>query len=59
MLRVVPLVPMKEAGRGRALRLEEDGGVLALLGLLTLLLESEFKLTDEGIEIGPCIVGLT
>lgn len=58
MLRVVPLVPMKEAGRGRALRLVA-GGVLALLGLLTLLLESEFKLTDEGIVMGPCIVGLT
>lgn len=55
---MVPLVPIKEAGRGRALRLVEDGA-LALLGLLTLLLESEFKLTDEGIVMGPCMVGLT
>ena len=52
------MVPMKEAGRGRALRLVEDE-VLDLLWRGMPLLVREFKLTDEGIVVGPCIVGLT
>lgn len=57
LLRVAPLVPTKEAGRGRALRLEE--GVLGLLGRGILLLERQLRLTEEGIVVELCIVGLT
>lgn len=59
LLRETPLVPTKEAGRGRALRLEE--GVLGLLGrgMLLLLLGIELRLTEEGIVEALWMVGLT
>lgn len=55
LLRGLPLVPMKEAGRGKELRPLED----EVLGLLSLMLEREFRLTDEGMVVGPSMVGLT
>lgn len=59
LLREAPLVPTKEAGRGRALRLEE--GALGLLGrgMLLLLLGIELRLTEEGIVVALWMVGLT
>lgn len=57
LLREAPLVPTKEAGRGRALRLEE--GVLGLLGRGMLLLRIELRLTEEGIGVALWMVGLT
>lgn len=57
LLRVPTFVPTKEAGRGRALRLEE--GVLGLLGRGMLLLGIELRLTEEGIVVALCMVGLT